>query len=204
MVAGISYVFVGLFHPVNALSSVTTTTWGLVHVLACTTGFLGLYGMVGLYLRQVEKVGWLGLLGFVLFSLWLAIILCFSFVETLILPLLATEAPKVVDAIMAMFSGPVTAIDLGALPVLWNVSGIVYILGGVLFGIATFRAGILPRWAGVLLALGTAIVPLAALVPFEYQTKITIPVGLALAWMGFALWSEKTVRLSIPADVQSA
>jgi hypothetical protein len=29
-------------------------------------------------------------------------------------------------------------------------------LGGVLFGIATFRAGILPRWAGGLLAIGAA------------------------------------------------
>jgi len=191
ILAGLSYVIVGLLHPPNALASVTTGTWAFVHVLACTTGLAGLYGMVGLYVRQAEQSGWLGLIGFVLLSLWLAIVLCFSFVETLILPILASEAPEVVDALMRMFTEPVTNIDLGALPTLWNLSGILYILGGLIFGIATFRARVLPRWAGALLAFGTAIAPLAAMLPFDYQTKITIPVGIALAWMGYALWSEK-------------
>jgi hypothetical protein len=35
---------------------------------------------------------------------------------------------------------------------LWNISGPMYILGPLLFGIATFRARVLPRWAGGLLA----------------------------------------------------
>ena len=33
--------------------------------------FFGLLGMAGLYARQAEKSGWLGLAGFLLFSLWL-------------------------------------------------------------------------------------------------------------------------------------
>ncbi len=64
-------------------------------------------------------------------------------------------------------------------------------LGGLLFGIATFRAGILPRWAGVLLALGTVLAPVAGLLPYASQPKIAVPVGLALAWLGYALWSER-------------
>ena len=40
-----------------------------------------------------------------------------------------------------------------------------YMVGGLLFGIATFRAGILPRWAGVLLAIGTVLAPVAGLLP---------------------------------------
>jgi hypothetical protein len=191
ILAGLSYVLVGLLHPPNALASVTTGTWAFVHVLACTTGLAGIYGMAGLYVRQAEQSGWLGLIGFVLPSVWLAIVLCFSFVETLLLPVLATEAPQVVDALMRMFTEPVTNIDLGPLPTLWNLSGGLYILGGLAFGIATFRADVLPRWAGALLAFGTGIAPVAALLPFDYQTKITIPVGLALAWMGYALWSGK-------------
>ena len=34
MVAGISYVVVGVFHPPNIVSSVTTTQWAIVHVVA--------------------------------------------------------------------------------------------------------------------------------------------------------------------------
>jgi hypothetical protein len=197
MIAGLCYTLVGLFHPLNELASVTTSMWAFVHVLACTMAFLGLFGMAGLFVRQAEKTGWLGLVGFVMFSLWLGLVLSFSFVETFVLPILATEAPKVVVGLMQMFTRPVTDINLGALPTLWLVSGPLYILGGLMFGIATFRAGILPRWAGALLAAGTAFAPVAALFPFEYQSKVTVPVGLALAWLGYALWFEQRAQTRV-------
>jgi membrane protein implicated in regulation of membrane protease activity len=82
------------------------------------------------------------------------------------------------------------------LPTLWGLTGPLYIFGGLLFGIATFRAGILPRWAGALLAAGVVLAPVAALFPPEYETKVTIPVGLALAWLGYALWSERREKTS--------
>jgi hypothetical protein len=63
--------------------------------------------------------------------------------------------------------------------------------GGALFGIATFRAGILPRWAAILLVVGSALAPVAALLPPEHQPKVAVPVGVALAWLGYTLWSER-------------
>jgi hypothetical protein len=196
MVAGIFYVVLGLFHPLNVLSSVTTTRWEIVHILASAMSFFGLFGMVGLYARQADKSGWLGLAGFVLFSLWLALVLGFTFVETFILPPLATVAPKFVEGFLGIFTGSASEINFGILPTLWTLSGPLYILGGLLFGIATFRAGILPRWAGGLLAFGTALAPLAALLPPELEAKIAVPVGLALAWMGYALWAERRAPAS--------
>ena len=97
---------------------------------------------------------------------------------------------------MGMLVGPAGKANLGALPALWTLTAPIYILGGVLFGIATFRAGILPRWAGALLAVGTALAPVAALLPNASQPKIAIPVGLALAWLGYALWSEQRAPTS--------
>src|ERR1700753_2623231 len=35
LLAGICYVFVGVFHPSNVASSVTTTRWEVVHLIAC-------------------------------------------------------------------------------------------------------------------------------------------------------------------------
>jgi hypothetical protein len=193
MVAGICYVVVGLFHPPNILSSVTTTQWAIVHVLASAMCFFGILGMAGLYARQAEKSDWLGLAGFVLFSLWFAFILGFSFVEILILPLLATAAPTFVEGFLGIFTeGSASQVSLGALPAVWALTGPLYILGGLLFGIATFRAGILPRWAGGLLAVGATLGPVvAALLPLEHQPKVAVPVGIALAWLGYALWSER-------------
>ena len=48
--------------------------------------FFGVLGLAGLYARQAMKAGWLGLAGFVLLSLWMVLIMGFSFVEAFILP----------------------------------------------------------------------------------------------------------------------
>jgi hypothetical protein len=79
---------------------------------------------------------------------------------------------------------------------LWTFTAPIYIVGGLAFGIATFRAGILPRWAGALLAIGTALAPLAAVLPNASQPKTAVPVGVALGWLGFALWSEQRPQTS--------
>jgi hypothetical protein len=204
MVAGLGFLVVGMFHPVNVPSSVTTATWVNVHIAATAMGFFGLFGMAGLYARQAEKSGWLGLAGFVLFSLWLGLMLPFSFVEAFILPRLTTASPAFVAGFLGMFTGIASEIDLGILPTLWNISGPIYILGPMLFGIATFRAGILPRWAGALLVLGAVLVPVGALVPPEYQPRIMVPVGLALAWLGYALFSERGEKAAEKVSARSA
>jgi hypothetical protein len=191
MIAGLCFIVIGMFHPVNIPSSVTTATWVNVHIFATALGFFGLFGMAGLYARQAEKSGWLGLIGFILFTVWMTLASGFSFVEAFILPRLATESPAFVTGILGMFSGIPSPVDLGILPTLWNISGPMYILGPLLFGIATFRAGVLPRWAGALLVLGALLVPVGALVPAEYQPRIMVPVGLAIAWLGYALFSER-------------
>jgi hypothetical protein len=175
-----------------------------VHIFATALGFFGLFGMVGLYVRQAEKAGWLGLAGFLLFTAWMTLVCGFSFVEAFILPRLATESPAFVAGFLGMFSGVPSKIDLGILPTLWNISGPMYILGPVLFGIATFRAGVLPPWAGALLALNIIWVPLGAIVPPELQPKILIPIGLALAWLGYALFSERRENASELAPARSA
>jgi hypothetical protein len=127
-----------------------------------------------------------------------AFILGFSFVETFILPQLATEAPTFVDSFLGMFTSTVSTMNLGALPTLWTLTAPLYMLGGLLFGIATFRAGILPRWAGGLLVVGTALAPVAALLPLEHQPKVALPVGIALAWLGYALWAERREHAAQP------
>jgi len=209
LIAGVSYATVGVFHPPNVLASVTTPTWLVVHVLAMATSIFGLLGLTGIYARQAEKSGWLGVAGYLLLSLWLALILGFTFVEVFILPTLATIAPAYVEGWLGVFNGTANDINLASLSTIWTIAGPLYILGGILFGIATFRAALLPRWAGVLLAAGTAMGPLAVLLPLDLQPKIAVPAGLALAWLGYALWTERratrvTWRKNGPASILQA
>ena len=194
MLAGICYVAVGLFHPPNIASSVTTPLWAIVHIVATAMCFFGLLGITGIYARQAKESGWLGLAGYLLLSLWLVVIMGFTFVEVLILPTMATASPAFVEGWMGMFNGSASTMDLGVLPMVWTLTAPLYMLSGLLFGIATIRAGILSRWAAGLLAAGTLLAPVAALLPLELQPKIAIPVGLALAWLGFALWSERRAQ----------
>jgi hypothetical protein len=203
MAAGICFLAIGMFHPVNEPSAVDAT-WVNVHVFATALGFLGLFGMAGLYVRQVEETGWLGLVGFLLFTAWMTLVCGFSFVEAFILPKLVTESPAFVAGFLGMFSGVRSAVELGILPTMWNIAGPMYIFGPMLFGIATFRARVLPRWAGLLLALNIVWVPLGAIVPAEYQPKIMIPVGLAVAWLGYALFAERREKASELAPAYSA
>jgi hypothetical protein len=66
-----------------------------------------------------------------------------------------------------------------------------YILWGLLFGFATLRAHVLSRWAGGLLGLGAVSSPAFALVPQAFAPLAAVPVGLGLAWLGYAVWSER-------------
>ena len=201
MLAGLCLIVMGMFHPANVPESITTATWVNVHIIATAMSFFGLFGMVGLYVRQAEKSGWLGLAGFLLFSLWFGLVMPFCFIEAFILPRLATSSPAFVAGWVGMFAGIPSEIDLGILPTLWNISNPMYILGPLLFGIATFRAGVLPRWAGALLVLGAVLPVVAAVVPPAYQMKILIPIGLALVWLGYALFAERREKAAelVPA-----
>src|SRR6185436_17616942 len=190
MGAGVLFIAIQAIHPLDVLSSVTTARWAIVHVLGVAMCFLGLLGLVGLYARQVEEAGWLGLAGYLLFSLFWALTLAFQFIEAFISPVLAIEAPKFVEGFLGIVTGAPSEMNLGALPTVYMLTGLLYLLGGLLFGIATFRAGILPRRAAGLLSFGI-VLPLlgSSLVQHPFDRIFAVPVGLSLAWLGYALWS---------------
>ena len=199
MVAGISFVVVGLLHQPDILASVTTTRWAITHSLAIAMSVFGLLGVTGLYARQVEAAGWLGLAGYFLLSLWLVLILPFTFFEVFILPLLATEAPAFAEGFLGVFTGSTGAMNFGVLAALWTLSDVLLLLGGLVFGIATLRAGILSRWPAGVLTVGFGLAPVfGALLPHELAPLAAVPMGVGLAWLGYALWSERRERAADP------
>jgi hypothetical protein len=195
MGAGIIFVAIQPFHPSDFLSSVATDTWVIIQSLKTVMCLLFLLGITGLYARQAKAAGWLGLVGFLLFGLAWALELPFVFTEAFTLPVLATESPKFVEGFLGIINESASVMNLGALPALYALVSGLFLLGSLLFGIATFRAGILTRWAAGLLAIaGPLSAILVSLLPHHLERMAAIPLGLAVAWLGYALWSERRAK----------
>ena len=70
-------------------------------------------------------------------------------------------------------------------------SGIGYALGGLLFGIALFRAGVLARWAAALLAYATTSALALSVLPESFNRPFAVPTGVALIGLGVSLWRDQ-------------
>ena len=204
IIAGLFFVGIQPIHPPDALSSVNTSAWAIITPLKVVMCLLFLLGITGLYARQVKEAGWLGLVGYLLFSLCWALELVFIFAEAFIMPPLASAAPNFVAGFLGIFNGHPTGMNLGLLPALWSLVGIAYIFGGLLLGLATLRAGVLPRWNGGLLAVAAALTPLAFLLTHPLNRIVAVPMGLALAGLGYALWSERRGNVTEPLAARAS
>jgi hypothetical protein len=191
--AGLLFILIQFIHPDENVASVTTTAWTFTHVLTLAMALLALIGVSGMYLRQVRETGLLGLIGFLLFGSLFVIIIAFTFIEAVVLPVLADTAPQYVNDFLATETGGAVTGDVGALTVANGVSAVAYLLGGVLFGIALFRARIVARWAALLLAIGTLATVLIPVLPHSIDRLTALPVGVALAGLGYSLWREHRV-----------
>ena len=198
VVAGVLYVVQTIIHPTDDPSSVVTSLWAISHYLLLGYFVFGLLGISGIYARQVEEAGLLGLVGFLMFFVWLALSTAFVFIEAFILPLLATEAPQFVEGFLGIFDGSVGESNLGVLEAVLPLGALLYIVGGLLFGISILRAGILPRWAAIVFIVGTVSALSVTLLPEGVGRFAAVPYGLGLAWLGYALWSERQEKASEP------
>jgi hypothetical protein len=199
LVAGLIFAVIQPIHPPDVVASVTTGAWAIITPLKFAMCLLFLIGISGIYARQVNEAGWLGLAGFILLIVCWWIQTSFVFAEAFIAPPLASAAPGFVDGYLGISYGNTGGIELGALPAIYGFMGILYMLGGLLFGIATLRARVLPRWPAGLLAVAALLTPLAALLPHSIQRLAAIPVALAIAWLGYSLLTERRARASDPA-----
>ncbi len=195
--AGLIFIGVQINHPHLDATSITTTDAIARNSLKMLMAALALAGITGVYLRQVTKMGGLGLIGYVLFAAGYLSMLGTEFVAALVLPSIAHSATAYVSDVIAVANnGPATG-DIGLMQPAILFTGITYVAGGFIFAIAVFRANVLARWAAVLLALGTLATIAVGLVP-QYERLFAIPTGLALVGLGYSLWRAQRTPASAP------
>jgi hypothetical protein len=201
VIAGIIFAVIQPIQPSDGLASVNTSAFILITSLKTVMSIFGLFGITGLYARQVEKTGWLGLAGYILLTIFYAAEMCISFIEPTILPLLTTAAPAFVESALAMVNGAAGPMNLGAFLTVYALASVLYLLGLLLFGFALFRARILPRGAALMLAVSG---PLAGimyrLLPDQLDRLTGMPMGIALVWLGFALFFERQTQMPSQAE----
>ncbi len=189
--AGAIFVGVQINHPpadVAHLVSSEMTIRMTAKVLFCA---LALVGLAGMFVRHRHQFGRLGRVGYSLVSVGFLAMLVQECMIGYYLPTLAHSKPVYVQHVLngAMAHGASSGI--GAWQGLFLIAGIGYSLGGLLFGIALFRAGVLVRWASVLFAYGTISALSLAALPVSYSRPFAVPAGVALIGLGVSLWRDQ-------------
>jgi hypothetical protein len=207
VVAGSLFIAVQINHPPLDLALVASPEWIIRQSMKVAMAVLALVGLGGMYLSNVERNGLVGLIGYVIFSAGFLMMLMVEVVALVVLPAIAATSPGYVTDILVVAMGGTAAGGLGALGTLNVLSGIGYMLGGLVFGIGLFRAGVLARWATVLLAVATTFTMAIPFLPMVNQRLFAVPTGLALISLGYSLWRTQGVRVArnvsagVPASV---
>jgi hypothetical protein len=174
--AGISMFLLPFVHPSDDVGP-QSAAWVPVHLLYFAALTVILLVLVGIFARQLQRAGWLGIVGFLT-----------AFAGTAMLLLEGREH---------LFSS-----DFGqGTPLgLWELilASLVFSVGYLLLGAAIVRAGVLPHGAGILLAVGGPIVAFSP--PIGTLAVLIVGhamFGFGLVWIGCALWTG-TEREQLP------
>ncbi len=189
--AGAIFIGVQVNHPPADVAHLVSTEMAIrmtAKVLFCA---LALVGLAGIFVRDRHQLGRLGRVGYSLLSVGFLAMLVQECVIGYYLPTVAHSEPVYVQHVLngAMAHGESSGI--GAMQGLFLIAGMGYAVGGLLFGIALFRAGVLPRWASVLLAYGTTSALALAALPESFSRPFAVPTGVALIALGLSLWRDQ-------------
>lgn len=203
--AGVIFIGVQINHPHSDVAAVVTTEWAVRNALKVLMAALALAGITGMYLRQVKQIGWLGLFGYLLFGAGYLTIMNVAFVSAFVLPTIAAADPGYVGDVLAAATNGKAVGDIGLMQIAFTVSGITYLGGGLVFGIALYRARVLVRWAAVLLAVASVTTVTLAILPDAFYRFLAFPNGIAMIGLGSSLWlSTRAVTTMQTADVDTA
>jgi hypothetical protein len=189
--AGAIFIGVQVNHPSADVAHIVTTEMTIrmtAKVLFCA---LALAGLAGMFVRHRHQFGRLGRAGYALVSVGFVAMLVQECIVGYYLPTIAHAKPMYVQHVLNAAMAHGDSSGIGAMQGLFLVAGMGYSLGGLLFGIALFRAGVLSRWAAGLLAYGTTSALTLAALPESFSRPFAVPTGVALIGLGVSLWREQ-------------
>jgi hypothetical protein len=116
-------------------------------------------------------------------------------------PVLAKQSPAVLDSINQY--APVVIIN--------GLAAILFMIGYVLFGVAMIRTSTMPRWSGVLVAvgapahlLGFGIAQLVTTAAWPIAILGSVCLGAGLGWAGYRLRQTPTASDVVASERKTA
>lgn len=189
--AGAIFLGVQINHPPADVAHIVTTEMAVRQTAKVAMTVLALAGFTGMFLRQHRRMGVLGLAGYLLLTMGYLALFAIECVVGYVLPTVAEMNPGYVQIVLDEAVGGSPSGQIGHLHELFLLSGVGYAFGGLLFGIALFRAGVLARWAAALLAIATPSALALAVLPESFNRPFAVPTGVALLGLGLSLWRDQ-------------
>ena len=196
--AGVTFIGVQLGHPHSDVTQVTTTEWAVRNTLKVLMATLALAGITGMYLRQVREIGLLGLIGYGTFAIGYLTIMATAFISAFVLPTIAATDPTYVNDVLAAATNGTATGDIGLMQTMISFTGVTFLGGGLIFGIALYRARVLARWAAVLLAVASLLTASLAFLPDAFYRFLAFPNAIAMIGLGYSLWLSTRGRPATP------
>ena len=79
-----------------------------------------------------------------------------------------------------------------------------FLAGGLVFGVALYRARVLARWAAALLAVGGIVTAALTVMPDAFYRLLALPNSIALIGLGYSLWLTTRSDTTAPSIVGDA
>jgi hypothetical protein len=177
VIAGVAWAVsdvLALLYPGQEEGPMGSTSFYLIESADAIAGAGMLAALVGLYVVQARSLGRLGMSGFALTFIGTTLVLLS---QLLVLIFLDRSGGTLLQL----------SFGLGALG---------WLVGFVLFGIATYRARVLPRWAGLLLVA----YPLIIIAAFPVEGPLIL-FGLLWLALAYALWTRRDMPAEQPSRV---
>jgi hypothetical protein len=189
--AGAIYIAVQIKHPPADVANVLTTEMTVREIAKAGMTVLALAGFTGMFIRNRRRFGVVGLAGYLLLSVGFLGMFAVQCIVAAVLPTVAKSNPGYVQDFLDAAMGGSPHGDIGHMQTLFTVTGMGYAIGGLLFGIALFRAGVLSRWASLLLAYATTSVLALSVLPESFSRPFAVPAGVAMIGLGVSLWRDQ-------------
>ncbi|HEY3055530.1 MAG TPA: hypothetical protein VGK31_06330 [Thermoanaerobaculia bacterium] len=156
----------------------TDPFWVPAHGVLWLAFVVALLGWIAVYVVQASSAGRLGVVAFVVVIVGTSLASWIFSSDVAFVPVIAAESPGLFKKI---FTPPHLVLGL--------VSVLSWVAGVVLFGVSVIRAKVFRRSAGVLLAIGPVIIPIAYLSGLSVRF-VAIGGGIMAAgqiWLGYDL-----------------